>query len=155
MVGSAVFTTYANVVLYTLVFYANNTAGSLLLFYALTARSYILVLLLTPPLVRFPPVPYPLDCCRPCCRDPLLIIPRTRTRCEESTCIKQASFAMDGDRYPMFCNDHRQAKMINTRNQRCRAAGCSRGASFAATGGERGQFCSEHKGKNMVNTRRR
>ncbi|CAN0476558.1 unnamed protein product [Ectocarpus sp. 8 AP-2014] len=54
---------------------------------------------------------------------------------------------MNGDRYPKFCNDHRQANIINIRNQRCRAAGCSRGASFAATGGERGPFCSEHKGK--------
>ncbi|CBJ48635.1 EsV-1-7 [Ectocarpus siliculosus] len=80
---------------------------------------------------------------------------RIGTRCEESTCIKQASFAMDGDCYPKFCKDHRQANMINIRDQRCRAAGCSRGASFAATGGERGQFCSEHKGNNMVSTPRR
>ncbi|CAB1108202.1 unnamed protein product [Ectocarpus sp. CCAP 1310/34] len=80
---------------------------------------------------------------------------RIGTRGEESACIKQASFAMDGGRYPKFCNDHRQENMINIRNQRCRAAGCSKGASFAATGGERGQFCSEHKGKNLVNTRRR
>lgn len=115
-----------------------------------------------------PPIPYPLSprmnflpavlsgsTVAPCCRDPLLSILQTRTRCEEPTCIKQASFAMDGDRYPKFCKDHRQANMINIRNQRCMATGCSRGASFAATGGERGQFCSEHKGENMVNTRRR
>ncbi|CAN0509320.1 unnamed protein product [Ectocarpus sp. 8 AP-2014] len=62
---------------------------------------------------------------------------------------------MDGDRYPRFCNDHRQANMINIRNQRRRAAGCSRGASFVATGGERGQFCTSTRGNNMVNTRRR
>ncbi|CAM9119384.1 unnamed protein product, partial [Ectocarpus fasciculatus] len=80
---------------------------------------------------------------------------RIGTRCEESTCIKQASFAMDGDRYPKFCKEHRQANMVNIRNQRCMAPGCTRGASFAATGGERGQFCSEHKEENMVNTRRR
>lgn len=77
-----------------------------------------------------------------------------RTRCEEATCIKQASFAMEGDRYPKFCKDHRQEDMINIRNHRCIAPGCSRGASFAVSG-SRGQYCSEHKAAGMINTRRR
>ncbi|CAN0358675.1 unnamed protein product, partial [Hapterophycus canaliculatus] len=41
------------------------------------------------------------------------------TRCEEATCIKQASFALEGDRYPKFCKDHRHRDMVNIRNQRC------------------------------------
>ena len=71
------------------------------------------------------------------------------------TCVKQASFAMDYERYPRFCKDHKQEVMVNIRNHRCLTPGCSRGASFAMAGNRRGVYCGEHKLPGMVSTRRR
>lgn len=79
----------------------------------------------------------------------------SRTRCEEVTCVKQASFAVEGERYPRFCKSHKHGDMINIRNTRCKHAECPRGASFAKVGERHGVYCSQHKEEGMVNTRRR